>query len=236
MSLRLASFWLIDKWRTLSLIEGIHHPRSCATDLKGRAMHGRLTTSRRARSLSAGAAGLLSVLLAWSPVLAAVSWGDLHRVSTNYAYGWTQSLARTVSGTGPPTYSSVATLHQVFTRDVIGGEASRRGRSIPRHLLPTRQQHRQQLEQLNTAQRVDGVRRARHGSCRDATSTSRGASKSSATTRGSAELKFRRNTSQGQRDYWEPDLPVRGRAQHRPPIDLGIRCERVHRLHGHCQR
>ena len=85
-------------------------------------MHRRPVPSRRARTIPAVAAGLLATLLAWSPVLAAVSWGDLHRVSTDYAYGWTQALARTVATDDAVVPSNVAYLHQVFTRDVIGGE------------------------------------------------------------------------------------------------------------------
>jgi hypothetical protein len=84
--------------------------------MKGNAMLARPIPSRRARPLSAVAAGVFAALLAWSPVLAAVSWGDLHRVSTNYAYGWSQALSRTVTSAG------TAHLHHVFTRDVIGGE------------------------------------------------------------------------------------------------------------------
>ena len=79
-------------------------------------MHARLVPSRRHRTIGAVAGGLFAVLLAWSPVLAAVSWGDLHRASTDYAYSWQQSLARTTTSAG------TAYLHQLFTRDVIGGE------------------------------------------------------------------------------------------------------------------
>lgn len=68
------------------------------------------------RPLAAAAVGLLIALLAWSPALAAVSWGTVHKASTDKAFAWyAGSLAQsTVNGT--------ARLHTVFTRDVIGGE------------------------------------------------------------------------------------------------------------------
>jgi hypothetical protein len=71
---------------------------------------------RSPRPLAAAAVGLLIALVAWSPALAAVSWGTAHKASTDKAFAWHGvSLARTV-------VDGTARLHTVFTRDVIGGE------------------------------------------------------------------------------------------------------------------
>ena len=62
------------------------------------------------------AVALLGALIAWSPALAAVSWGAAHRASPDSAFAWYGgSLARTV-------VDGTARLHTVFTRYVIGGE------------------------------------------------------------------------------------------------------------------
>jgi hypothetical protein len=76
----------------------------------------RLVAPRRTRTLGAVGAGLMAVLLAWSPVLAAISWGSTYQASTDYAYGWSDALARTVTSTG------TAYLHSIATRYVVGGD------------------------------------------------------------------------------------------------------------------
>ena len=75
-----------------------------------------LAAARRHRVIAASATGLLALLLAWSPVLAAVSWGDLHRASPEHVYTWGNSLGRTVTSGG------TAYLHQIWEQYVIGGE------------------------------------------------------------------------------------------------------------------
>ncbi|HEY3334458.1 MAG TPA: hypothetical protein VGK16_04400 [Candidatus Limnocylindrales bacterium] len=80
-------------------------------------MNARIAVSRRTRTVGAAGAGLMAVLLAWSPVLAAISWGTVYTASSDYAYTWGNALTRTVSSAG------TAYLHSVFTRYVIGGTA-----------------------------------------------------------------------------------------------------------------
>ena len=79
-------------------------------------MNARLVMPRRTRTLGAVGTGLMAVLLAWSPVLAAVSWGSTYKASTDYAYGWSDALTRTVTSTG------TAYLHTIATRYVVGGD------------------------------------------------------------------------------------------------------------------
>jgi hypothetical protein len=85
-------------------------------------MDARFAATRHTRTLGAVGAGLMAVLLAWSPVLAAVSWGSVYTASNDYAYTAGNALARTVSSGG------TARLHDVSTQYVIGGsEASNTG-------------------------------------------------------------------------------------------------------------
>jgi len=80
-------------------------------------MDARHVAQRRTRTVVAVATGLLAVLLAWSPVLAAISWGSVYKASSDYAYGWDNALTRTVTSGG------TAYLHSVTTRYVIAGDA-----------------------------------------------------------------------------------------------------------------
>ncbi|HEU0242625.1 MAG TPA: hypothetical protein VFQ75_01890 [Candidatus Limnocylindrales bacterium] len=70
--------------------------------------------SARFRALPLGL-GLLALLLAWSPVLAAVGWGTVYRASNYDADSVGNSLARTVTSGG------TAYLHQLSVQWVIGG-------------------------------------------------------------------------------------------------------------------
>lgn len=78
-------------------------------------MDARLVMPRRTRTLGAVGTGLLAVLLAWSPVLAAVSWGSTYKASNDYAYSYGNALARTVTSGG------TGYLHDVFNQDRIAG-------------------------------------------------------------------------------------------------------------------
>lgn len=171
-------------------------------------MHAGLVPSRRPRMLGAVAAGLFAVLLAWSPVLAAVSWGDLHKASTDKAYSWEQSLARTVTSTG------TAYLHQVFTRDVIGGDAVR---DTGPYLGIYYKRGNSTGSTWSASTRLNG--KTQHGDY--GTVATSGKYVYVAWRRelhyGSAfkpddprELKFRRNTKHGSGDYWKPSYPFLG--------------------------
>jgi len=78
-------------------------------------MDARLVMPRRTRTLGAVGTGLLAVLLAWSPVLAAVSWGSTYKASNDYAYSYGNALARTVTSGG------TGYLHDVFSQDHFAG-------------------------------------------------------------------------------------------------------------------
>ena len=78
-------------------------------------MRSTMPPTRLPRLAGATFAAALAVLLAWSPVLAAVSWGTVHRASPDYTYTWADSLARTVTSGG------TAYLHEVYTQYVING-------------------------------------------------------------------------------------------------------------------
>lgn len=74
-----------------------------------------MPSMRPSRLAGAMTAAALATLLAWSPVLAAVSWGTVHRASPDYTYTWADSLARTTTSTG------TVYLHEVYTQYVING-------------------------------------------------------------------------------------------------------------------
>jgi hypothetical protein len=171
-------------------------------------MHARLVPSRRPRTLAAVAAGLFAVLLAWSPVIAAVSWGDLHRASTNYAYGWTQALARTVTSGG------TAYLHQVFTRDYIGGDPVEDGGP---YLGIYYKRGNGSGSSWGSAKRLNSS--TQHGDYGTVAATGKyvyaawrrelhyGANYVPTEAR---QLKFRRNTNHGNADYWKPGVTFLG--------------------------
>ena len=171
-------------------------------------MHARLVPSRRPRTIGAVAAGLFAVLLAWSPVLAAVSWGDLHRASTDFAYSWQQSLARTTTSAG------TAYLHQVFTRDVIGGDVVEDGGP---YLGIYYKRGTGTGSTWSGAVRLNSS--SQHGDYGTDAAIGKyvyvawrrelhyGANYDPEEPR---ELKFRRNTNHGHRDYWKPGVAFLG--------------------------
>jgi hypothetical protein len=59
--------------------------------------------------------GLVAALIAWSPVLAAVSWGTVYRATGDHTYTNGNALGRTVTSGGTPK------LHEVYSQYVVGG-------------------------------------------------------------------------------------------------------------------
>ena len=87
-------------------------------------MNARLVMPRRTRTLGAVGTGLMAVLLAWSPVLAAVSWGSTYKASTDYAYGWSDALTRTVTSTGAAYDPAQAPRDLQFMRNTNHGSST----------------------------------------------------------------------------------------------------------------
>ena len=79
-------------------------------------MNTRLAAPRHTRTLGAVAAGLMAALLAWSPVLAAVSWGSVYTASNDYAYTSGNALARTVTSGGTAQLHDVSSLDGLLKR------------------------------------------------------------------------------------------------------------------------
>ena len=192
-------------------------------------MDARLVMPRRTRTLGAVGTGLLAVLLAWSPVLAAVSWGTTHKASTDYAYGWSDALTRTVTSTG------TAYLHTIATRDVVGGDQVtntgpylgvyyRRG-NAGGSAWGT-------LKRLNASnEHADYGTIASSGKYVYDDVAAPAARSAPPTIRAGAPRPpvHAQHEPRVEHGYWKPrERPIPGRELHRPAVDHGVRARRVY--------
>ena len=168
----------------------------------------RVVPSRRPRTLGAVAAGLFAALLGMEPGPRGRLLGDLHKASTDYAYGWQQALARTVTSGG------TAYLHQVFTRNYIGGKAVKDGGP---YLGVYYKRGNSTGSSWSSSRRLNSA--SQHGDVGTDAATGKyvyvawrrelhyGANFDPAEPRA---LKFRRNTNHGNGDYWKPGVTFLG--------------------------